>query len=404
MTNLEKLMQDETNPLIIDAYHGDIRQQQYIIDNMYPKNKLNIRPRLLFLLIKKWSNEFLPEAFAALARLYFDGYGVKSNEILATKYALFAEHLDYTKWADAILYLLRAERNKKEAKLFLDVSYKYHDFLAFKIKYANFFNELDLENYDFNKMLNVYNELLDFASFGYEEAYNLAGMLLSIEDFAYFTNKYEEAFNHFEKAIELGHNESYFDLAQLYFKESYKRLDQNKGIELLIKGANYNDYRCMQQLCNIFLNSENLTDKDISLIYKYAKKGYKVHDDYLSVVYATCYLHGIHVDKNIDKAVEILNNFLEYNPNYDDALISLGHIYNSKFKEIDYPKNNKKAFKYYLKAAKADSALACYLVGLSYLEGHGCKKDKEMALKYFDKAKELGYNVESEIYEMLKTI
>ena len=55
------------------------------------------------------------------------------------------------------------------------------------------------------------------------------------------------------------------------------------------------------------------------------------------------------------------------------------------------PKNQKQAFSWFTKAAKAGNASGQFNVGISYLNGYGTSKDRSKALDWFQNAVAQGH-------------
>ena len=92
---------------------------------------------------------------------------------------------------------------------------------------------------------------------------------------------------------------------------------------------------------------------------------------------AKCYLQGIGVDRNNQKAFEYTRRGAERNDIYSTC--ELG-VYFAKGEYVE--KNNDEAIRLLEIAAQKDYSYACYLLGVIY----GAKKDKEKEVKWYKKA------------------
>jgi TPR repeat protein len=92
------------------------------------------------------------------------------------------------------------------------------------------------------------------------------------------------------------------------------------------------------------------------------------------------------VEENIPKAIELLTKSAEQDNL--SAIIKLADIYGKgNIVTQDYTKS----FYWYERAAKLDSTMAIYHVGLYYYHGYGVKQDEEKGISYIRQAKVLGY-------------
>ena len=99
----------------------------------------------------------------------------------------------------------------------------------------------------------------------------------------------------------------------------------------------------------------------------------------------TWYLHGTHVKKDINKAIDYLSKSAE--KKHPDAFYDLGVCYE---KGIGVDKDLDKAFESYLQASIRGEKQSFYEVGRCYHYGIGVEEDKVLADYWLERAEELG--------------
>lgn len=107
-----------------------------------------------------------------------------------------------------------------------------------------------------------------------------------------------------------------------------------------------------------------------------------------------CYLEGLGTEKDYKKAKELIDEGISHiwADNEDSDML---HFYRGDYYEKGYgviPVSFEKAFQDY-KAASEHNAEAQRKVGIMYLEGKGCVKDKKLARLYLERAKSKGLDV-----------
>lgn len=90
---------------------------------------------------------------------------------------------------------------------------------------------------------------------------------------------------------------------------------------------------------------------------------------------------GILTSYDIERSLDLLKAAAD--KNYVPAYKQLGDIYNRGYKKV--PKDQEKAFEWYLKAAEAGDINAYGKVGRAYRDGEGTMKDYVKAKEWFDK-------------------
>ena len=102
-----------------------------------------------------------------------------------------------------------------------------------------------------------------------------------------------------------------------------------------------------------------------------------------------CYLHGLGVERNIEKTIELWEIACDENWRYYDVMFKLAYLYSDG---IEMAPDYEKALNWWYKLAENDGgefgqlgafAEAMYQVACYYYDGKGVKKDLKHALKYF---------------------
>lgn len=128
--------------------------------------------------------------------------------------------------------------------------------------------------------------------------------------------------------------------------------------------------------------------KGFELFESAAKKG-------LLCAYAmvgNSYLHGIGVEKNLPKALEIIHHCASRNDAISQYDLAKYYI-SDEDKEKDY----KKAFEYLVSSSNQNYYLACDLLGVFYENGTGVEKDLQKAVQCYTKAAN-GGNPEAQMH------
>lgn len=265
---------------------------------------------------------------------------------------------------------------------------------------ANMYFSGDVIEQDYDKAFSLYKITIDsgylgsfietshFADVGYlylhgygteknlEEAlkyYKLArgdGFKYSVEigSIYYELKDYQNAELFYEEAVKKGYDESsYRHLARFYYEGTYfhkgvkkdieiyeqtiKDMNIEKAIKLYENGIKHNDYQCLIELANIYINEFNNFKKAVPLVDKY-------------------------INKTENKAFKA---FI-----YDKLLDKIGIWY---YKRLFFP-NYKKAF-YYLNLVQTSgpffsrSFQAFYILGELYYWGLGTKRDHKKAYELY---------------------
>ena len=127
------------------------------------------------------------------------------------------------------------------------------------------------------------------------------------------------------------------------------------------------------------------TSFDEKVVLQLLAKAIQKGDPRAAYAYANWYMFGPKPKKNDSKAVELLHIAAE--GKIPEALFNLGIAYE---KGKGTKKNVRAAYLFYLRAALAGEAEAFYEIGRCYCYGIGVTIDKEQAMIWLDKAKDLG--------------
>lgn len=123
------------------------------------------------------------------------------------------------------------------------------------------------------------------------------------------------------------------------------------------------------------------TNKAFSELTKAMESG----DGEATYALATWYLHGAYVDKDLPRAIMLLNNAA--NKNVPSACFDLAIAYETS---DGVPEDLEKAFKLYVKAALYGDEQSFHEVGRCYFHGIGTDEDKKLADIWLEKAESVG--------------
>lgn len=184
-------------------------------------------------------------------------------------------------------------------------------------------------------------------------------------------------------------------LADLYFYPNYKfksMANPKLGISYFEKAVSLGDVDSLKELYNIYSCKsceEKLADTKKAKYYaqELAKKGRA--DGYFEL--AKFYYYGVETKKDINKALTYFEKAAKYY--YAKAYYELGLLYYEKSK-VKISVDNKKALDYFEKGAKLKDFDCNYILGDIYILGYaGVKKDKNEAIKYYEKIAYLDKNI-----------
>lgn len=178
---------------------------------------------------------------------------------------------------------------------------------------------------------------------------------------AYSRKDYVIAIEHYNNAIEHGHNQSLNALGHCYQFGLGTDKNGKKAMELYLRAAEQGHIPAMYDLGKNYVYG-SCGVKDVALGIQWLEKAANSTDDAASSFLA-------------------IKNRVE--PTISDAQYSLGVIYSAGTGVLP---NDSKAAEYYSKAAKKGHAGAEYALGLLYASGRGVQKDLALAKKYLNRA------------------
>ena len=169
------------------------------------------------------------------------------------------------------------------------------------------------------------------------------------------------------------------------WRKTHMRKSEN--INTLLALSEQGDQKARIQLCNKLGMMYYHGHDGVEQNYEEAAKYFQAADD--KNMLGECYLHGLGVEPNIEKTIELWEKACEEHCRYYDVMFKLAHLYGDGIEmEPDYEKarywwrslaeNDEGVFGQLGAFPQAMYQLACY-----YYEGKGVKKDLKQALKYF---------------------
>ena len=156
----------------------------------------------------------------------------------------------------------------------------------------------------------------------------------------------KKAFECYEKAAKKDYTNAIGDLGECYLKGIGVEKDEEKGLTLLEEAADRDFDPSVKVLADYYLDKGN-EEKSFALY----KRGAKLENDESQVMLGLCYLHGIGIAKDENKAYKLIQEI----------------------------------------AVKYDNGEALYWLGWFYANGVVVGKDPETAEMYYQKALENGY-------------
>lgn len=203
----------------------------------------------------------------------------------------------------------------------------------------------------------------------------------------------EKGISLLEIAASKGHGHACFLLGNVYGFCVYGKMDRWKAIEYYKLAINYGSSLAKEYLADLFCENG---DNGIALrLYLEAWQEGSMTSAFNA---GTMFEHGKGCEINIEMAFKLY--LLAANAGVTMAEHNVGAFYfNGKYVERDV----ENALFWYLRAAKKDSALSQHCIGMMYLNGD-LYKDVSVALAWFEKAAENGYEQSKKYIEELTAI
>jgi TPR repeat protein len=209
------------------------------------------------------------------------------------------------------------------------------------------------------------------------------------------------AFYWYLKSANQGHVKAQFKLGSLYEHGNGVEVDLSKAFEWYLKAANQGYTIAEYNVAVMYKNGQGIAPSPVDSVQWYRKAAQKGDIDAQYDLGKT-YESGLGVKKSLIQAAmwyrraaaqnhEKASNKLDMlhkNGDLAKAQYELGRKYEDGLK---ITQDDKKAAKWYRKAAKQNHREACYRLGMLYENGHGVAQNYKEAEKWYSKAAEQGH-------------
>lgn len=196
----------------------------------------------------------------------------------------------------------------------------------------------------------------------------------------YLQGKYKEAFPLIKQAAENGNPRAMYILSD-YLDNGYEtvKINKNERDNWLVKAKDFNEpistYAYSSNCCK-----DNSAEATLSKVFNEIKSLAESDDIIAQTILGEMYYYGIGIEKNADKAEDILIKAAE--KGNANAKLILGRLY------YNVKENSDKAVEYYRKAAEQGIAIGQALFGFMYFNGEGVSKDYKKAIELLEKSAE----------------
>lgn len=182
----------------------------------------------------------------------------------------------------------------------------------------------------------------------------------------------------YERLREMAVKGDPFACYQMYnlYQNEYKQISRDKAIEYAKLAAEFNYPEIYNAMGVSKYNNEEYKEAN-----EYFKRASNLGSAWGSYNLANCYMNGLGVTQNINKAFELYKKAAM--KGLTCAEYELGEYY---FYGIDGVKIYKKAFEWYDRAALKNYPPAQNMLGLMLRHGWGCKQSDEKAYYYYKKS------------------
>ena len=194
---------------------------------------------------------------------------------------------------------------------------------------------------------------------------------------------YATAIEWFEKGRALGDGESIFNLARMYEEGEGVEIDLDKAHDYFEEAANAGYRKAFSELADIYLKGKRGKDKNGERSFYWSEKGANAGYADAQNKLAVHYYKGIHVAKDMNKALEWWEKAAEQGNK--KAYYNLGNFYDDG---VATKRDYKKAFEWFKKAADEDVAKAQYNLGIYYDYGFYVQEDDDKSMEWYEKAAE----------------
>lgn len=225
-----------------------------------------------------------------------------------------------------------------------------------------------------------YNKALEYFNIAAEK--NDVEALSMLGEMYYYGTGVEKdeakAFVYYLKASDLGDTTSCLNVAMCFHDGIGVEKSLEKSIHYLMLACD-TDGLAESQLGYMYLTGDGVK-KDPILGEQYLLKAIALGNSTACNNLAYLYFSGDGVERNYEKALKYYEQTVAMDDDYAKCWIRIGYQYEHG---LGTPKDTKKAFECYQKAAEAGIADGFNNLGACYMDGRGCEKDETKALKYY---------------------
>jgi TPR repeat protein len=196
---------------------------------------------------------------------------------------------------------------------------------------------------------------------------------------------YEKALKYFERAEQLGNNDVFFHLGEIYDKSLGVKQDYPRAIGYYERALQLGNIDALINLGNLYYSFGVLRDYTKAKVY-YERAAKLGNSDALYKL-GMLYKNGFGVKQDY----VIAKDFFEKADNLGNStgLINLGAFYKNG---LGVKQDYSTAIKYYKRAAELDNNEALFNLGWLYQHGLGVEQNFDIAKEYYKKAAKLGHS------------
>lgn len=201
---------------------------------------------------------------------------------------------------------------------------------------------------------------------------------------AQVAGQYDEAFDWYMKAADLGDSDGLFGLGLLYYKGWGRDTDYQEALKWFKKSAEQNNAFAQEMIGWMHQYGKGL-DKNYEEAFKWYRQSANKGNVLAQFDLAELYFYGRGVTKDYSKAVYWLRKSAEQGD--DRAQAKLGYMFINGF---GVNKDYAEAFEWISKSAAQGNSNGLYYLGQMYMHGQGVEADNEEAKKQFEKSADKG--------------